>query len=133
MQYIPVGTTNLMASRIVAGCMRIDKVSEAEADRFIHAALEQGINLFDHADVYGSTAGACEELFGRLVTPEMRDRMILQTKCGVIKGRPAYDFSLEHILKSVDDSLRRLRTDVFTEPSATSSEKCAASTPAFLS
>ena len=100
MKYTPIGTTDLMASRIIAGCMRIDKVSEAEADRFIHTALDLGINLFDHADVYGSTAGACEELFGRLVTPSMRDQMILQTKCGVIKGRPAYDFSKEHILQS---------------------------------
>ena len=111
MKYTPIGTTDLMASRIIAGCMRIDKVSEADADRFIHTALDLGINLFDHADVYGSTAGACEKLFGRLVTPSMRDQMILQTKCGVIKGRPAYDFSKEHILQSVDESLQRLHTD----------------------
>ena len=111
MKYTSIGTTDLMASRIIAGCMRIDKVSEADADRFIHTALDLGINLFDHADVYGSTAGACEKLFGRLVTPSMRDQMILQTKCGVIKGRPAYDFSKEHILQSVDESLQRLHTD----------------------
>lgn len=111
MQYTSIGTTTMKSSRIIAGCMRIDTVSVSEADRFIHSALELGINFFDHADIYGSTAGACEEIFGRLVTSAMRDKMILQTKCGVIKGRPAYDFSLEHILKSVDDSLRRLRTD----------------------
>lgn len=111
MKYTNLGSCPLPASRIIAGCMRMDKVSPEEADRFIHSSLEFGINLFDHADVYGASAGICEELFGKLVTPSMRDKMILQTKCGVIKGRPAYDFSREHILSSVDESLARLRTD----------------------
>lgn len=99
------------ASRIIAGCMRMDKVSREEADQFIRSALDLGINFFDHADVYGARVGLCEEIFGSLVTPAMREQMILQTKCGVIKGRPAYDFSKEHILQSVDESLSRLCTD----------------------
>lgn len=111
MEYIDPGRSAFSSSRIIAGCMRMDKVSEEEADRFLRSALELGINFFDHADVYGSTVGACEELFGRLISPALREQMILQTKVGVIKGRPAYDFSKEHILQSVEESLTRLRTD----------------------
>ena len=111
MQYINLGTSNLKVSRIVAGCMRMDKVTIEEADRFIRESLELGINLFDHSDVYGATAGACEEFFGRLMTPELREQMVIQTKCGVMKGKPVYDFSYENIIRSVDASLKRLRTD----------------------
>ena len=111
MRQIPLGSSSLLVSRIVAGCMRMDKVTPAEADTFIHSALDLGINLFDHSDVYGQTAGSCEEFFGRLLTPSLRDQMVIQTKCGVMKGKPVYDFSKEHILSSVDDSLKRLRTD----------------------
>lgn len=111
MDYINLGTSNLKVSRIVAGCMRMDKVTPEEADRFIHESLELGINLFDHSDVYGKTAGSCEEFFGRLLTPALRDQMVIQTKCGVMKGKPVYDFSYENIIRSVEASLKRLRTD----------------------
>lgn len=40
MKYTSVGTTSMKSFRIIAGCMRIDTASEAEADRFIHSALE---------------------------------------------------------------------------------------------
>ncbi|HEX7621157.1 MAG TPA: aldo/keto reductase, partial [Anaerolineales bacterium] len=63
----------------------------------------------DHADVYGG--GKSEEKFAEALdmNPALRDKMILQTKCGIRKGY--YDFSREHILEAVDGSLKRLRTD----------------------
>ena len=54
--------------------------------------------------------GQCEELFGKALTPSLRDQIILQSKCAIRPGI-AFDFSKEHILQSVDDILNRLRTD----------------------
>lgn len=96
-------------SAIALGCMRISALSLAQLDTHVHTALDAGITLFDHADIYGG--GACEENFGKLLAaqPSLRQQMILQTKCGIRKGY--YDFSKEHILASVDASLQRLCTD----------------------
>lgn len=99
----------LDASQVALGCMRISEKSVDEVEALIKTALDQGINFFDHADIYGG--GKSEELFGEVLkrTPSLRDQMILQTKCGIRYGY--YDFSKEHILKSVEDSLTRLQTD----------------------
>ena len=97
------------ASSIGVGCMRIGGKNEKEAEEFVSAALEAGLNFFDHANIYGG--GGCEEVFGRLLRakPSLRDRMLLQTKCGITEGR--YCFEKKHIIASVEDSLRRLGTD----------------------
>jgi Predicted oxidoreductase len=90
--------------------MRLASLGEGELDRFIHGAMEIGASFFDHADIYGD--GACEELFGRALKgdPSLdRGKMIIQSKCGIRKG--FYDQSKEHILSSVEGSLRRLGTD----------------------
>ncbi len=117
MKQIRLGTSTLEASRIALGCMRLSEDRE-EAMRTVHAALDQGINLFDHADIYG--LGEREEVFSALWVraPGLRDRIVLQTKCGVrFPGDPEptspgrYDFSHEHIIRSVEGSLRRLKTD----------------------
>lgn len=104
-----LGNSDMDASRIALGCMRIDSLSVKEAEKLINAALEQGITLFDHADIYG--AGKSEELFGKVLSENkgMRERMRIQTKCGIRKGY--YDFSKAHILTSVDDSLKRLQVE----------------------
>jgi predicted oxidoreductase len=89
-----------------------------EALLALRAALDEGINFFDHADIYGR--GRCEEAFSGILEerPGLRSQIILQTKCGirfeddpVQGGLRRYDFSREHILHSVDASLRRLKTD----------------------
>ena len=97
------------ASRIAQGCMRISGMSPAELDRLIKTDLELGINFFDHADIYGG--GACEELFGKFLHDNagIRDRMLIQSKCGIRGG--TYDFSKSHILQSVEGILSRLQTD----------------------
>lgn len=96
-------------SRIGLGCMRIPELkAEKKVQELVEGAMECGINFFDHADIYG--AGKAEELFGNILTPSLRDRMVIQTKCAIHPGT-SYDFSKEHILKSVDGSLKRLKTD----------------------
>lgn len=98
----------LPVSSIAMGCMRLDGAKEAP-DRVIGTALDLGINFFDHADIYGG--GRCEEVFGGYLAanPSLREKIIIQTKCGIRNG--FFDFSKEHILASVDASLRRLQTD----------------------
>ena len=94
------------ASRVAQGCMRIGNLEEQALDRLVKSDLEQGINFFDHADIYGG--GECEKRFGQLLkaNPGLRDRMLIQTKCGIRPG--SYDFSKAHILSAVEGSLTRL-------------------------
>jgi predicted oxidoreductase len=109
MKYIKVPNTDMNASEISLGCMRIASMAKEEISTLIHTALEEGINFFDHADVYGG--GKSEEKFAEAIgmNSSLREKMILQSKCGIRKGY--FDFSKEHILEAVDGSLKRLRTD----------------------
>lgn len=109
MKKIKLLNSELSASNIIMGCMRINALSKKDTEILVRTAIEQGINYFDHADIYGN--GECETHFSQSVsiTPSLREKIILQSKCGI--GSGYYDFSKEHILKSVDDSLQRLNTD----------------------
>lgn len=108
MTYQTIG--GISVSRIAQGCMRIDRLTGAELDALIRSDLDAGISFFEHADIYGGN-GRCEELFGNILRedPSLRERMTIQTKCGIRPGQ--YDFSREHILTSVDASLKRLGTE----------------------
>lgn len=96
------------ASQIALGCMRIASKSADEVENLVKTAMEAGINYFDHADIYGG--GKSEELFGEVLQrhPDLREKMLIQTKCGIRQG--FYDFSRDHILSSVENSLNRLQT-----------------------
>ncbi len=109
MKSINIGNGAISTSEISLGCMRIAKLSTYEAASLIDTALEEGITLFDHADIYGG--GKSEEIFSEAVgmNPSIREKFIIQTKCGIRKG--FFDFSKEHILDSVEGSLKRLKTD----------------------
>jgi predicted oxidoreductase len=102
----------LRAFPLAYGCWRFAGGDVRSARAKVEAALEIGIQLFDHADIYGGN-GAAEELFGRVLAevPHLRAAMLLATKCGIVPGVP-YDSSRRHILQAVEASLRRLRTDV---------------------
>lgn len=122
-----IAGTDLDVSRIALGCMHLSRAwdnapTTAEEQRntkaLVETALSQGVNLFDHADIYAR--GKSERLFGDLLrsTPSLRDRIVLQSKCGIrFAGNPQadspgrYDFSRRHIVESVEGSLRRLHTD----------------------
>lgn len=88
--------------------MRMGGLSDVDAKRVVEASLDSGINLFDHADIYGG--GKSEEVFARAVAAlgVPRDRLVLQSKCSIQKG--FFDFSREHILQSVEGILKRLGT-----------------------
>ena len=110
MKKIPLSTTQKEIPVIAAGCMRIDSLSLDALCQYIDTYMEAGINFFDHADIYGN--GICEELFGKafIKTGIKREDVIIQSKCGIVPG-VMYDFSKDHILKSVDSILQRLQMD----------------------
>ncbi len=120
-----LGRTEFQVTRLAYGCMRISGGVWKRADlhedairggiRLIETAFDAGYNFFDHADIYGDTT--CETIFGRAMKlhPEWREKIVIATKCGIWfadqpkAGDPArYDFSYEHIIRSVEGSLERL-------------------------
>lgn len=119
MEYTRLGNTGLKVSRICLGMMTYgtpkwrDWVLDEEASRpFIKAALDQGINFFDTADVY--SIGVSEEVTGRALRDfARRDQVVLATKVNGAMGPGPNDrgLSRKHILQGIDDSLRRLGTD----------------------
>lgn len=109
MKYINIANTDLKVSNIIMGCMRITSLSEEDVNRLVHTALEEGINFFDHADIYGG--GKSESHFSKSIDMKssLREKMVIQSKCGIRKGY--FDFSKEHIIQSVEGSLQRLKTE----------------------
>ena len=103
-----LGNSPLEVSRIAQGCMRLSD-DRGQAVTTVRAALDQDINFFDHADIYGR--GKREEVFSEIWgdVPGLRDKVILQSKCGIRSAQ--FDFSYEHITQSVEGSLHRLKTD----------------------
>ncbi len=119
-----LGRSDLGVSCLAYGCMRLSgswdrtRLDEEAIQRgigLVEAAFEVGYTFFDHADIYGDTT--CETIFGRALAlhPGWRERMVIATKCGIrwadhpSPGDPyRYDFSHEHIVHSVEGSLRRL-------------------------
>lgn len=107
MYNIDFGKSGLKVPSVAVGCMRISNMSEKEASAFVDTALGLGANFFDHADIYGG--GKSEEVFGKAISNSMREDIFIQTKCAIRKGQ--YDFSYDHIVSSVDGSLKRLGTE----------------------
>lgn len=103
MKYIKIGN-DIQASRIAYGCMRIGNKTAEEAAAAVNTALECGINFFDNADIYCD--GRSEELFGLAVKNYDRDKIYIQSKCGIKKGY--YDFSFQHIVSSAEQSISRI-------------------------
>lgn len=96
---------------VISGCMRFSDFDRDGMNRYIHSAMELGINFFDHADIYGG--GRSEEVFGEAMKGDgtlKRDEMILQSKCGIRPG-VCYDLSKDYIINSVDGILCRLNTE----------------------
>jgi predicted oxidoreductase len=118
--------TLVSSSPLIYGCMMIggnfdDSPLSAEQRKngraALQAALECGLNFFDHADIY--CRGKSEIVFGEFLAenPALREKIIVQSKCGIHlpnqeKGLPGrFDLSFDHIVESVEGSLRRLQTD----------------------
>ncbi len=127
MKTYQIDKTDLTVTRLGYGCMNIGgswdsapltDENKEKALRAVFTAYDAGVNLFDHADIY--CKGKAEEVFAEVwkARPGLRDKMVIQSKCGIrFKGDPdahspsRYDFSAEHILRSVEDILKRLQTD----------------------
>ena len=105
MKKIRFGTSNEEVAAIALGLMRI-KTAENPVD-VIDTAYENGIDFFDHADIYGR--GESETIFADALEKSTvrREDIFVQSKCGIVPGE-MYDFSKEHIVQAVEGSLHRL-------------------------
>jgi aryl-alcohol dehydrogenase-like predicted oxidoreductase len=118
MRYRPFGRTGLKVSALGFGCWpmagdRYGAILDDEAVKAIHRALDRGVNCVDTAPAYGS--GHAEEVVARALEKRRRD-VILVTKCGVKPAPPGQlgplrDSSRANIMREIDASLKRLRTD----------------------
>lgn len=98
----------LPASALSLGFWRVGGIEIFAVQALLDAALESGVDFLDTADIYAG--GESERLLGAaLKAGGLRERFLIQTKCGIRPGQ--YDFSKEHILNSVDGSLKRLGVD----------------------
>lgn len=116
MRYQQLGTSGLTVSTVGYGCNSFGVTLPAdEVSDVVQTAIDEGITLFDTADVYGSYAGEGEELLGRALRGK-RDDVIVATKFGMdTKGANGRDWgvrgSRRYINRAVDASLQRLGTD----------------------
>src|SRR5947208_16646894 len=120
MQYRPLGSSGLLVSPVCLGTMTFGTpVSEPDAIRLVHAAIDQGINFIDTANVYegyarylGSPGGVAEEIVGKALR-DRRDKVILATKVGapVGPGRHVRGLAGDQLMRDRDRRLRRLQAD----------------------
>ena len=91
--------------------MRMADKTVDEAKALIDTAMGAGLNFFDHADFYGG--GKSEEIFSKAIgmNDDVREKIFLQSKCGICPGKTMFDFSKEHIIESTEGCLKRLNTD----------------------
>ena len=116
--------TAVSNGRLLYGCMGLGgdwstdphEITDVEAAaEAIEAAMDIGVTLFDHADIYRH--GKAEAVFGEVLagTSGLRERIQLQTKCGIRLNERGlethYDLSADAIVERVNGSLERLRTD----------------------
>ncbi|MFI6424341.1 aldo/keto reductase family oxidoreductase [Promicromonospora sp. NPDC050880] len=105
--------TDLTVPNVVLGLMRIQEKTDEEVRTLVKTARDAGISFFDHADVYGSGPHGCEKRFAEAMqlTPSEREQIVLQTKAGIVREGPYFDYSYEHLVESVNGSLAALGTD----------------------
>ncbi|AGA80093.1 aldo/keto reductase [Echinicola vietnamensis] len=111
MHYNQLGKSNIKISEVSFGCMSL-KGSKKENIQLIHQAIEHGINYFDTADLYD--AGENEKVVGEALKG-LRQDVVLATKVGneLRADGSGWDWNprKSYILKAVDKSLKRLKTD----------------------
>ncbi|PJJ72433.1 putative oxidoreductase [Diaminobutyricimonas aerilata] len=113
MKTFPMPGTELVVPDVVLGLMRIQDKSDEEVRTLVRTARDAGITFLDHADVYGSDLHGCERRFAEALklTPSEREEYVIQSKAGIVREGPYFDFSYEHIIESVNGSLEALGTD----------------------
>jgi aryl-alcohol dehydrogenase-like predicted oxidoreductase len=118
MQIRRLGRTGLKVTEVCLGTMTFGhQCDEKTSFAILDKAASHGVTFLDTADVYPvpptpETAGRSEDIIGKWLQGK-RDRFVLATKCRMRVGHGPNDEGLSrgHIVKAVDDSLRRLRTD----------------------
>ncbi|NMA77582.1 MAG: aldo/keto reductase family oxidoreductase [Actinomycetales bacterium] len=105
--------TEITAPNVVLGLMRIAEKSDEEIRTLVHTARDAGIDFFDHADIYGGQKHRCEERFAEAMrlSPSEREQVTIQSKAGIVTDGPYFDYSYEHLVRSVEGSLKALQTD----------------------
>jgi predicted oxidoreductase len=105
--------TDIEVPNVVLGLMRIQEKSDEEVRTLVRTARDAGIAFLDHADVYGTGMHGCERRFAEALklTPSERAEYVIQSKVGIVKEGPYFDFSYERIVESVNGSLEALGTD----------------------
>ncbi|GAA0134992.1 aldo/keto reductase [Paenibacillus sp. YSY-4.3] len=112
MKYRRLGNTGLDVSALSFGASSLGgvfrDVPKAEGIRTVHTAIDMGINLLDVSPYYGLTKA--ETMLGEALRTVSRDRYILSTKAGRY-GQEEFDFSKDRVIRSAEESMRRLGTD----------------------
>ena len=111
MEYRKLGNTDLEISVLGYGASPLgnefEAIDTAEGDRAVHMAIDHGVNFFDTSPYYGRTLS--EERLGKALGAK-RKNIVLATKCGRY-DIDKFDFSADRVRRSIEESLRRLRTD----------------------
>ena len=116
MQKRKFGNSDLQVSQLGLGCMGMSEFygsyNDEESNKVIHYAIENGINFFDTADMYGS--GKNETLVGKALS-EVRDKVVIATKFGILRGEGGSFTGIngkpEYVKQSCEKSLQRLDMD----------------------
>src|SRR3954454_9640782 len=105
--------TDIVVPNVVLGLMRIENMTDEAVRRLVNTARDAGITFLDHADVYGSDDHGCERRFAEAMklSSSEREQFVIQSKAGIVKDGPYFDFSHHHIIESVNGSLQALGTD----------------------
>lgn len=116
MKTVLLGQNKIPVPAIIQGTMRFDKLSTSEVAQRLEHDIELGTNFVDTANCYGKPEGLCEYILGKTFQehPGLRDKLILQSKGGITffpDGRPYHNYSKDHLMKTLENSLTRLQTD----------------------
>ncbi len=121
MKNVAIGNTNLEASAVALGIMRMVRLNVDDATNVLKTAVNAGVNFIDSADIYG--VGKSEEIFGEALKKSgiKREDLIIQSKGGIILDPnksdgevvlgQRYDFSKAHLIEAVDGILERMQID----------------------
>lgn len=118
MRTVSFGSSGIQQPNIIGGMMRIAEQSDEEIRALYEAYRSVGVTYFDHSDLYGFNVPnggthMCECRFAQSVqlSSSERDKIVLQSKTGIVADPWYYDSSYEHIVASVEASLNALQTD----------------------
>lgn len=121
MKNVALGNTNLQASAVALGIMRMVSLNVDDAAKVLDTVTDKGVNFIDSADIYGS--GKSEEIFGQALKQSgvKREDLIIQSKGGIVLDPKRshgdlvfgqrYDFSKDHLIEAVDGILKRMGID----------------------